>query len=301
VTGANTGFNGTAVRDSWRVDRDDLLPHGKDRVWEYSNSLIEYAAEELGGIYSCEGVAKRLVKEHSRDPYTVSLPQAAAEPSKVRIGTTVGLQDPRIDLATKRSFFVMSFTRTFGNGKFRDTNIILDGGVGPDGYTEQPDPTPVIAYRLAQETLNGVTYVEVFLDGTGSFAFGASEVVDWDWSDDQVPQQTHSGKFAMFRYLFTPALLVVNVTLMVTDVLGKVAETTIAVNLRQSPTGPVIVRVLNFAAGSGWYVTPDGGKNWFHESGQPATAVPPIDAGGNEGATEGASSTYGLITTGGNL
>jgi hypothetical protein len=101
--------------------------------------------------------------------------------------------------------------------------------------------------------------------------------------------------------LFTPALLVVNVTLMVTDVLGKVAETTIAVNLRQSPTGPVIVRVLNFAAGSGWYVTPDGGKNWFHESGQPATAVPPIDAGGNEGATEGASSTYGLITTGGNL
>lgn len=299
VTGANTGYMGVQIKDSWRVDIPHLLPHGKDRVLPYSNGLIEYTSIENGGNTSCEGVAARMVREHSRDPFTVTIAGAAAEPSKVFAAQTVGLQDARIGLSAPKSFFVMGFTRSFGGGQFRDTGITLDGGLGPEGYTTQPDPVPAFTYKLIKETLEGVDYIEVFLDGSLSVAFGGQEVITWVWSDNYVPQNTATGKYAVFMYPDDPGLTSVQITLTVTDTLGKSATIQQYISLTTGPQGPANSRVLNVAAGNGWYVTPNGGKLWRKESGQAAIAVPPISGGGSVEADTDVAGAVGLLATGG--
>lgn len=320
ITGPSGEMEAVAVRDSWQQDNHPYLPHGQHREMDYSNDLIEFVNEEQAGDASCTGVAKRLLLEHSRTPFTVNVPKMKADP-RLGIGMTVALREPRIGINSYRKFFVMSINRTFGGGVFEESKV-LDGGIGETGYSTIPPPTAVFIVRRMREWLDGVENIELFLDGGASRGYGTPEVLDeegnpveppedtlstiqsYAWTDNSTPPKTAEGKTATFIYAVgSPDP---EICLTVTDVTAKIDTECQTIVLEGDLASQPIRRELSFAAGDTWYVTQTGGQVWRHESGSnKAYAVPPISGLGSEAAPRDAAAAIGLLagagTTGGGL
>lgn len=323
VTGASTnvivGPSGEAqavpVKDSWQTDNHPYLPPGKHREMNYTNPLIEYVNEDEAGAVSCTGVAKRLILEHSRTPFTVEVPKQKVDP-RLGIGMTVAVREPRINLPTYRKFFVMSLNRSYGGAVFEESKV-LDGGIGETGYSTIPNPTAVFVVRRMREWLDGVETIELFLDGSASRGFGTPEQYDeegnivqpegdtmntiqsWEWSDNSSPVKTASGKTAVFIYpAGSPDP---QICLTVVDVTAKNDTICQTVVLEGDISDQPVKRELNFAAKTTWYVTPNGGQIWRTEGGQQALAVPPISALGSAQANSGEAAIIGLLASGGSL
>lgn len=294
VTGAASGVEGATVRDKYRVDTT-LLPEGVDRTFSYSNELVEYVNKAESGDVSCTAIAERMVREHSRDPFLVTT-KVKAIPD-LQVGWTVALKDPRIGLSTARKFFLMGVNTTFGGAVF-EQDVTLDGGLGPAGYTLIPPPFASFTWRLMAETMDGEDVIDVFVDGTSSRPMGGGEIVQWDWTCDIVKEGTpSSGTGPYFVFVVPIATPEVVITLTVTDVTSKTNSFTQTVPLGGDITDVPAKRALNFA-GTGWYVTPDGGKTWGYETNRKAIAVPPIGNQGSAQSTDlGAANDIGFITT----
>jgi hypothetical protein len=299
VTGGPTGVAGAVVRDKYRVDTT-LLPEGVDRTFTYSNELVEFVNKAQGGDASCTAIAERMVTEHAREPYTVTL-KVKANPI-AQVGQTMSLRDPRLSLNSPRRFFIMGLSTTFGGAVF-EQSYTLDGGVGPAGYTLIPPPLATFTWRLMSETMDGADVIDIFVDGTASQPMGGGEIVQWDWelepNDAVVPGSPFVGSGPYFTFVVPATTTEVTITLTVTEVTSKTNSFTQVVPLVGSINDVPAKRALNFA-GTGWYVTPNGGKDWSYDSAPLALAVPPI---GNQGSAQStdliAARAIGLIATGG--
>lgn len=314
ITGPSGEQRAVAVKDAWQIDTHPYLPDGKFRELSYANSLIEFVDEADGGEASCTAVAKRLILEHSRTPFSVSA-RVKADP-RLEIGMTVSAQASRIGLDNFRNFFLMSVTRSFGGGQFDDT-VTLDGGIGEGGYTLIPPPIASFVWTLHQETLLGQDFIEVFLDGTPSRGFGEPVTEDEEgnivepepgtdpldtiqsylWTDDSEPQKAANGPKTMFRY--PKEQVTARICLTVTDITAKSGTFCTVVQLAGDIGGTPTKRELSFAAGASWYVTPDGGKTWNQEVGQLTQATPPISAMGSVAADVDSAVEVGFLSAGG--
>lgn len=313
ITGPSGEMAAVAVKDSWQQDNHPYVPPGKHREMAYSNSLIEFVNEDEGGAASCTAVAKRLLLEHSRTPFTLTIPKHKVDP-RLGIGMTVAAREPRLGLDTYVKLFVMSLSRSFGGAVFEES-MVLDGGIGETGYTTIPPPTAVFVVRRMREWLDGEEVIELFLDGSASRGFGTPEERDeegnlvepegdtmntiqsWEWSDNSIPVKTASGKTATFIYpAGSPDPMI---CLTVVDVTAKNDTICQTVVLEGDITDTPIKRELSFAAKETWYVTPNGGQTWRSEGGQQALAVPPISALGSAQADPAAAAAIGLLATAG--
>lgn len=303
VTGANTllvpsvtGLGPAAnfpVTDSWQVDID-YLPGGKFRDMTYSNQLIEYVNEEESGAASCEAVAKRLIREHSRVPAVVQI-RVKGDP-RLAVGQTVGLISERLGYSTQRNFFVMAISTSFGGGNWTQ-DLTLDGGLGDEGYTLLPDPTASFTFRILQETMNGAKEFDVFVEGALTAPGSGAPIATWTWTAPTGNPTSGTGRRWMTRASGNATSIAI--TLVVTDLSGKISQPyTQTIQLSGPTSQPAPTRKLNFAAGNGWYVTPNGGQLWRKVSGQATIAVPPVGAGGDTAATR-TDAEAGLVATGG--
>jgi hypothetical protein len=314
ITGPSGEMQAVNVKDSWQQDNHPYVPPGKHRELAYSNPLIEYTNEEQAGAVSCTGVAKALLLEHSRTPFTMNVPRQKVDP-RLGIGMTVAAREPRLGLTTYRKFFVMSLHRSFGGGVFEESKV-LDGGIGETGYSTIPPPSAAFIVRRMREWLDGVEYIELFLDGSPSRGFGTPETTDpetgdliepeddtmdtiqsYVWSDNSDPPKAAVGRTATFLYpAGSPDPIV---CLEVTDVTAKTDSTCQTIVLEGDIGDTPPKRELSFAAGATWYVTPNGGQTWRDEAGgQKAYAVPPISGLGSEQADAAAAAAVGLLATG---
>lgn len=315
ITGPSGEQRAVNVRDSRQIDGHPYLPDGKHRELKFSSNLIEYTTIDQSGDASCEAVAERQLLEHSRTPFTVS----ARVPTDPRIGVsmTVAGRSPRVGIDNYRNFFLMGLQRTFGGGSFMD-QVTLDGGVGVSGYTTIPPPTAAFIWTLVRETIGGVDYIEVFLDGGASKGFGQAAELDengnikepddptldplytiqsYAWSDDSEPPKSATGKKAVFMY---PAdQVTAHICLTVTDVTGKTDRICYPIALQGDVGSEPLKRELSVAAGASWYVTPDGGKTWYRENAQLTHAIPPISAMGSIVADVAAATAIGFLSAGG--
>src|SRR5262249_52920572 len=149
VTGANTGVQLAQLRDEWQTDHP-LLPSGVYKTLEFSSFLLEYENESQAGVASVTGVAKRLVKVHARTPNIVRA-RIKADP-RLRVGSTVGIQDSKIGYGSAKSFFVYGIDTTFDaqSGDFSQ-QLVLDGGTGDQGYTTIPPPQAAFTWQIVTE------------------------------------------------------------------------------------------------------------------------------------------------------
>ena len=314
ITGPSGEMRAVNVRDARQIDGHPYLPDGKHREMSYSSNLIEYTTIEQTGDASCEAVAERMLLEHSRTPYLLNA-RVKADP-RIGIGMTIAGRAPRVGLDFYRNFFLMSIQRSFGGGTF-DDGISLDGGVGSSGYTTIPPPVAAFIWKMMRETLNGVEYIEVFLDGTPSKGFGVPSDLDengnvkppddpsfdplntiqsWSWSDNSTPSQTATGKTTVFKYPTDQDTA--QVCLTVLDATGKSDTVCIDLDLQGDNNNAPLKRELSFAAGTSWHITPDGGKTWRTEAGA-VLAVPPISSVGSVLADPEAAKLVGMIAGGG--
>jgi hypothetical protein len=292
VTGATTlVINHAAfpVTDRWQTDLS-WLPPGKYRDFSYSNQLIEYVNPADGGDASCTSVAQRLLLEHSRSPVTLT-GRVKGDPG-LAVGQTEGFQSPRLDYASLTNFFLYGISWAFGGGDYT-MDLTLDGGVGSEGYTLNPPPIASFTYTLLRETVNGVDTVDVFVVGSGSAPSGGL-IVSWTWTC--TPGTPASGTGQRWATTVPYSLGSVVVSLVVTDTNGKTSDPyPLTIDLTGATGQPSRERKISFAAGSTWFVTPDGGATWRSEAGT-TIAVPPIGAGGDTQATANDSSA-GLVAT----
>jgi hypothetical protein len=235
-----------------------------------------------------------MLAEHSRAPAVIRL-RIKGDP-RAYVGRTIGLQSSRSGYDDARPFFIYGISTTYGAGQY-DAQLTLDGGIGDAGYTLIPPPLAAFSYFLHEETLDRGQVIEVFTDAATSKSLGGGEIAAYAWTDDSTPPQTGSAQKMTFIYPATQ--LQALITLIVTDTNGKTATISTLINLAGDAAGQPSQRVLNFAAGNAWYITPDGGATWRIEEGEDALAVPPIGAAGSAEADPAAAEAAGLLTTGG--
>lgn len=299
VLGANTGVEGAQIKDQWQTEHV-LLPSGRYREFSFSSSLIEYVNESEAGAASATAVAKRILAVKARQPNTIR-GRIKADP-RLQVGMTLGIQSARIGYGGRTNFFLYSVQTTFGGGQF-DQLLLLDGGLGDQGYTTIPPPLASFTYTLFRETLDGVDTIEVFVDGSASVSLTNGEIVGYAWSDDTTPTpQTGTGVRFVFFYPATQATA--DITLTVTDTSSKTGSTTQTIALLGDALQIPEQRQISFAAGAAWYVTPDSGATWRKETTQgDAIATPPIGSGAaaSTGTAVDAANAVGLYATAGTL
>lgn len=285
------------VTDSWRTNIG-TLPAGKNRTLGYNNDFIEYTTIAEGGDASCEAVAKRLIEQHSREPFVIAIPNAKGDP-RLRTGQTVGIIAPRLGVPAQRNFFVYSVQTTFGGGVYSQS-ITLDGGAGPQGYDEADEelldyadgvqPSATFTWTLLRETMGGVDTVEIFLVGN-ELSVGGGPLASWEWSCPDGTPTTGTGRLWMTRVPMSEASAVV--TLVVRDA-ENIASEPFAQTITFADADGLPERQIALAAGNTWYATPDGGRTWNQASVPGTIAVPPIGAGGDDMASATAA-TAGAV------
>lgn len=296
VLGANTGVEGAQIKDQWQTEHV-LLPSGRYREFNFSSSLIEYVNESEAGAASATAVAKRILAVKARQPNAIRA-RIKADP-RLQVGMTLGIQSSRIGYGGRTNFFLYSVQTTFGGGQF-DQQIVLDGGLGDQGYTTIPPPLAAFTYTLFRETLNGVDTIEVFVDGSASTSLTNGEIVSYAWSDDSTPVQTGTG--VRFVFFYPASQVTAEITLTVTDTSSKTGSTTQTIALTGDALQVPEKRQISFAAGAAWYVTPDSGATWNKETSQgDAIATPPIGSGAaaDTGTSVDASTAVGMYATAG--
>lgn len=304
VLGANTGVQGAQIRDEWQTEHP-LLPSGVYRTLDFSSFLIEYVNESEAGDAAATAVAKRLVRVHSRQPNIVSA-RIKADP-RIRVGTTIAIQDSGIGYSSAQSFFVYSVETSLNlqSGAF-DQQLTLDGGTGDQGYTTIPPPVASFTWTLRRETLDGVGLIEVFLDGSGSVSLAEGEIVSWTWSTAGTlyvtsptqanPTSAQSGP--LWVYIFPASETEAEITLTVMDTSSKTGTVTQTVTLAGDELAVPTTQALSVAFGAAWAVTPDGGTTWNSETDTgDAIAVAPIGAGIDPRAPAGSAATAGIVAT----
>lgn len=297
VLGANTGIEGAQIKDQWRTEHV-LLPSGKYREFSYSSSLIEYINESEAGAASATAVAKRLLAVKARQPNAIR-GRIKADP-RLQVGMTLGIKSSRIGYGGTANFFLYSVQTTFGGGSF-DQQLVLDGGLGDQGYTTIPPPLASFTFTLFRETLDGVDTIEVFVDGSSSVSLTGGEIVAWAWSDDTTPT-AQTGTGVRFVFFYPATQVSAEITLTVTDTSSKTGSTTQTITLLGDALQIPAKRQISFAAGAAWYVTPDSGATWRKETTQgDAIATPPIGSGAaaSTGAAVDAANAVGLFATAG--
>lgn len=296
VRGANTGVDGAQLYDQYRTSHP-LLPSDVYRDFGFSSFLLEYENAADAGAACVTEVAKRILNVVSRIPDVVPL-KAKADPNR-KVGDTVGITDTGIQLASGKNFFIYQVDRTLDltSGAF-DDGLLLDGGTGNSGFTTVPPPDASFSWTLMAETLDGDAVVEVSLDGSASTS-PSGEIVTWAWSTATATYgatpNSATGVKAMFVFLASSSPA--SITLTVTDTTAKIGAFTAEVDLTGADTQPPFREVISAAAGSAWYVTPDGGATWNIETTNgDSVAVGPIGAGADDRAS-GTGGTYGLLAT----
>lgn len=294
VLGANTGVEGAQIKEARQTDHP-LLPSGVYREYQFSSSLIEYVNESQAGEASAVSVAQRVLGVQSRNPNAVK-GRVKADP-RLQVGMTVAIKSSRIGYGNAQPFFVYSLQTSFGGAQF-DQQLVLDGGVGSEGYTLIPPPVAAFTWELFRENLNGVDTIEVFVDGSPSYSLSEGEIVSYAWTDNGDPQ-TGSGQ----RYVFFYENGVdpdPEITLTVTDTTSKEGSTTQTIPLAGDGLTTPQQRAISFAAGSTWYMTSNGGEVWHSESDDgDAIATPPISAMGSAqtGEQVAAADAVGFLAT----
>lgn len=299
VTGADTGFEGTTLKDSWQVE-SPFLPGGKYRETSYSNALLEYlnpddvtANGTPAGLSAITSVAKRLLAEKSRAPRAITV-QIKGDP-RLGVGMTIAIKSPRLGIPNATNFFIYALSTSFGGGDYTQT-LTLDGGTGEGGYTLIPAPMAAFSWVVHLEFMEAGEQIEVFVDGTTSASLGGGEIIAWHW---EAPGATPTaGDGAQFMFSYPGGTAEATITLTVTDANGKINSITNTIDLTETATRKPTRRVLNFAAQTAWYVTPDGGETWNIEATGTASAVPPIGAEGSILADQTAAEALGLLATG---
>lgn len=297
VRGADTGVDGAQLYDQRRTS-SPVLPSGANKDFAYSSTLLEYENATDAGAASVSSVTERILRVVSRVPDVLPPFAVKADPRR-SVGDTVGVVNTALRLSTQKNFFIYELTREcdLDAGQFDDT-ISLDGGTGNSGVTTVPPPDASFSWTLMAETLDGDAVVEVALDGSGSTS-PSGEIVSWAWSTSTPTYgstpDTASGEHATLVFLASDSPA--DVTLIVTDTTSKTGTFEALIDLTGADTQPPLREVISVAAGSAWYVTPDGGATWNVEtSNGDAIAVGTIGAGADDRAV-GTGGTYGLLAT----
>jgi len=231
--------------------------------------------------------ARRVLTDLNRLKETVSM-EADGNPFLVPALTV------SIDSSVADGYYVIeeiSTSMSSENGyTMQMTLTTYPGDVSPDDRIDYGTVTPTFTYNVSLETItSGIQIAELFLDASN--VFSSAPVTSYLWTNNY-DSQTASGQSAMM--FFNPAPSGMDVTLYVTDELG--ASGTITQQVLISGAAYAGARILSFAAGTSWYVSPDAGYTWNSAELESTTVVPPIGPTNNTLRPEPPS---GIFTDGG--
>ena len=197
-------------------------------------------------------VALRIYNDLNRLRYSATL-RIEGEP-RLELGQTVRVVDD-YTIGSGMNYFVYDYSTTYdSNGYFADVTVV--GGAG-EGSPAVGNIAPVALFRfnVNRIVLDGVTYSDVWVDGSDSYDPDGS-IVSYLWTSTGFPQA--SG--VVHHYLVSGTSITVSLT--VTDDDGMTDTITQVKSLEPGEGANVKERSIYYAEGTEVYVTDDSGVNW---------------------------------------
>jgi hypothetical protein len=199
-------------------------------------------------------IALRIYNDLNRLRYSATV-RTQGEP-KLELGQTVQIIDD-YTVGNGMNYFVYDYSTSHdSNGYFADVTVV--GGAG-EGSPAVGNISPVALFKFSvnRVVLDGVTYNDVWVDGSDSYDPDGS-IASYLWTSTGFPNATGVTN----HYLVSGAVTSITVTLKVTDADAMTDTITQVKSLEAGGGGNIKERSIYYAEGTSVYATDDSGATW---------------------------------------